>query len=233
MTLQPTILISRPKEDGDALAQQLAQSDPDVRTIIAPVLEIVETSDEATHQAFDIVILTSRHAAPAAKRLYSQTPVICVGSATAQRALELGLKAISVDGTASDIIDHVLKQKVKSAIHMCGAHHRGDIAERLSAAGLTAKRQVVYSQNPLAFSSEVQADIEQINHLTVPLFSPRSAQIISKNLSHFQGRIDLVAISEICANAWSGPEPKQITISETPNAASMFRAIVAVMHRTA
>jgi uroporphyrinogen-III synthase len=232
MTLLPTILISRPKPDGEALAAQLACVNANMKCILAPALEIRHLEQPAPERNYDILVLTSRHAVAAAAKLHPHARAVCVGDATAHYANELGLNAVSVGANAQALIGHIQTLNIHSALHICGEHQRGDIVEQLLASRIQAERHIVYAQRALSFSQPVKAEVHQTPHLLIPLYSPRSAQVISQNLQEYVGKIDLIAISQNCAEAWSGPTPHQVTLASAPNAQAMFAAISPQMHRT-
>ncbi|MCA0042175.1 uroporphyrinogen-III synthase [Celeribacter litoreus] len=215
-----TVLITRPMEDARKLAAQL----PDANVICAPVMEIVPLSVPLPEQDLDFLILTSRHAVPMASG-FSHLPVVCVGTATARSAREAGFDVTDVFENADKLVAAVSEKRGKSACHLHGRHTRGDIAERLTAAGLKVASCVVYDQGAQPWSDADRDQIFASETLILPVYSPRTAKIVSKRLAEFEGFITMIAISEACVSAWSGNPPDRIVVAERPDGEAMLRAI--------
>ncbi|WP_159075303.1 uroporphyrinogen-III synthase [Celeribacter baekdonensis] len=223
--LPQTVLITRPQDDATRLAQDLRALVPGAAVLTAPVLEIVPCVPSVTTQRYDAVILTSRHAAQAAMEMFPKLTAYCVGDATAQAAQSIGLMAVSVAGSADDLIAYLAEKPLCRAIHLHGKHTRGDVAGRLTAGGLETDDAVVYDQQARTWTSEEQNSVAQAQSLVVPLYSPRSAQILSKRLEIYCGRLTLVAMSQACLDAWSGPAPICSIVAQHPDGATMKHAI--------
>ena len=130
--LPQAVLTTRPQDDATRLAQDLRALVPGVAVLTAPVLEIVPCAPSVTTQRYDAVILTSRHAAQAAMEMFPKLTAYCVGDATAQAAQSIGLMAVSVAGSADDLIAYLAEKPLCRAIHLHGKHTRGDVAGRLT-----------------------------------------------------------------------------------------------------
>lgn len=231
------VFITRPLEDAQILAQTIRIAAAHAQCIIAPAMKIVPTLHEGTDalpptSSFDLLLLTSRHAVAVAAAAYPQAKAICVGGSTTHYARNAGLKAVSADGTAADVIACVQKACAQRCLHLHGQHTRGDIAANLNAAGIQTATQVVYRQDDCKLSLDTQAQLHAAHELLVPVYSPRSAQISSRFLAGFTRSITLIAISEETGDAWSGPKPVKIVHAKRPNAQAMLEAIVPQVHKT-
>ena len=223
--LPRTVLITRPKDDANRLAQELRALVPGINVLIAPVLEIVPCAPKLMAEQYSAVILTSRHAAQATAEAFPKLTAYCVGDATAQAVRALGVTAVSVAGSADDLISHLAGKSLSRAIHLHGKHTRGDVARRLTASGIETHEAVVYDQRARTWTSEERDSVAQAQSLVVPLYSPRSAQILSKRLEIYTGPLTLVAMSQACIDAWSGPVPICSVVAQRPDGATMTQAI--------
>ncbi|WP_215943277.1 uroporphyrinogen-III synthase [Pacificibacter marinus] len=218
-------LISRPMEDAKALKRALLLMNPSIKIILAPALEIVPIAYDLKTDVFDAIILTSKHAVPAAAKITSMTPILCVGDTTAQTARTFGLRAVSAAGNAKDLIELVQASGATKVLYLRGAHVQADMEFELSLAGIETKSVVVYRQDSCEFSHEIQQSLLAATDLLVPVYSARSARIVSENLNGFAGDITLIAISETAANGWSGPVPHHTVYAKSPNFEAMVAAI--------
>jgi uroporphyrinogen-III synthase len=223
--LPTTVLISRPMEDAIALKRAILSMKPSTQIVLAPALAIVPVAYDLQTDVFDAIILTSKHAALAAARITSMAPALCVGDTTAQMARSLGLRAVSAAGNAKDLIELVHANGVSRVLYLRGAHVQTDIGFELSLAGIETKSVIVYRQDPCDFSQEVQQSLLTATDLLVPVYSARSARIVSSNLRGFAGKVTLVAISETAANGWIGPKPHHVFYANAPNSEAMMLAI--------
>lgn len=223
--LPTTVLISRPMTDAEALKQAVLSMDSEAQVVLAPAIEIVPMAYDVLDERFDALILTSKHAAAAAAAIAPDARVFCVGDTTAQAAVDLGLKTTSAAGNAQTLIDLVRKSEVSKALYLRGAHVHTDLETELNSAGIETKSTIVYRQSDCVFSPQILHDIAQAPTLLVPVYSARSAKIVSQNLAGFAGQITLVAISEHAVTGWSGPEPHYVVTANAPNSAAMLEAI--------
>lgn len=223
--MSATVLITRPREDAERLADALRAAHQGVGVIIASVMEIVPRSFAPVQGQPDMILLTSRHAVEAAIS-FGDLPVICVGDATAEAARERGLDAKSVAGTADDLVAAVIASSARAPLHLRGYHTRGDVTARLCAAGLEADERVVYAQEAVAWDADTQARVSLAPSLVVPLFSPRNAKLVAARLTETcAADLHLVCISKATLDAWDGPTPLSQTVAARPDFTSMITAI--------
>ncbi|GAA3858773.1 uroporphyrinogen-III synthase [Celeribacter arenosi] len=198
---------------------------PNLDVIVAPAMKIVTLSGDFPEHGYEATLLTSRSAVAAARQHFPDIAAYCVGDATAQEARDAGLSAVSAAGAAPDLIGLILKDGLKKVVHLRGAHSRGEIAQKLTSAGVQTDSIVVYDQVERAWKDKEIERIENTHRLIVPVFSPRSSALIGSRLASYRGKITLIAISKAARDEWSGPKPKHIEIAEKPDAPAMKAAI--------
>lgn len=223
--LPPTVLISRPKDDAERLKKAILSTYPAAQIIMAPAISIISVPFERPSTIFDAVVMTSKHAIHAAVNIAPQTPAICVGDATARAARAAGLTALSAKGTAQDLLDLVRKSNVSKVLYLRGQYVQKNLESELNLAGIETESRIVYQQNANEFSAQALQDLSASPALLVPIYSARSALIVSQNLIDFKGEITVVAISKPAAQGWSGLKMDKIVYADAPNSRAMLVAI--------
>ena len=138
----------------------------------------------------EVILLTSRHAAPALislQELSRDIPVFCVGSATAATVRAAGFNhVISGDSDASALISFITQQCQPGAniLYLAGEDIRIDIGFLLNAQQMKCRKFITYkavSRNILDWSLVESLKKETVKG--VVFFSPRSAQIANALLA--------------------------------------------------
>lgn len=225
--MRATVLITRPTEDAARLATELRALVSEVRCLCLPVFEIIDTEFIPPNTAYDAIIVTSRHAVRAAA-VFRGVPAYCVGDATAVAAQNMGCRTISAQGTAADLVALLSQTGVKTALHLHGEHTRGDVARRLTETGVITDAVVVYRQKERRWATGERAQVEQCEALIVPLYSPRTAELVSINLTEYRGALTLVAISNATVEVWKGPKPDRVIVADRPDGDAMKKAIASL-----
>ena len=145
-----------------------------------------------------------------------------MGERTARRASEFGAKADCLGENVDAFLERV-KDIQGPAIHLRGKHSRGELASRARRQGIEMAEQVVYDQVRQDLSAEAQQVLWR-GIAVVPVFSPRTAGLVSKYDVGF-GTI-VIAISEATAEAWNGPGV--IRIAHRPDATAMSKMVAEV-----
>ncbi|GAB4283103.1 MAG: uroporphyrinogen-III synthase [Roseovarius sp.] len=246
-----SILITRPAEAAERLAEELAaRLGAQARLVISPLMRI-ETLPEAVPGpgAAGTLVLTSAHAVaairaalagasgasgapgasgasepfgPPAARCY------CVGTATAAAARALGLEAVDGGGSAESLLARLCADRPPGPIlYLRGEHVAADLAAQLRAAGLAAHQAVVYRQRPLALTAEARALLDGPSPVIVPLFSPRSAALF---FAAAQGAapLYLAAISHNVAARVPPGRAARLVVAPAPDGAAMLATIAAL-----
>ena len=224
-----TLLLTRPRPAAERFAGELqAVTGPFAEVIVSPVLQIVPSGafPDIPHTAS--VAFTSENAVAIAEgRLAPGRRAYCVGDRTAEAARQAGFDAISAGGDADDLAALLAAQPpAGEVVHLSGAHQRGDLAERLAAAGLAARRETVYDQAPAPLSRAARGALAGPRPVLLPLFSPRSAVLASAEAQVARAPLLLAALSPTVAAAWTGPEPAATATAAHPDAQALVGTIV-------
>ena len=218
----PTLIVTRPEPGGSAFVARLGRP-----AILSPVMA-PEMRDVSLPVA-DALILTSPMAVEALRRLGADLPgrAFCVGDATAAAARDLGLQADSAAGDAEALLALILRARPQGRLlHVCGAETRGDLVARLQAAGFAAMAQVVYAQHPHPLTAQAVAALRGGAPVLLPVFSPRTAQILAAELDRIAATAPLwiVAISDAAA-APLRDLATRLEVAARPDAEAMAAAV--------
>jgi len=232
-SLAPTVLLTRPAAQSASFAQSLQARVGGLRVVVSPLMATVFHTVTLPKEPLQGVILTSQTGAEAAGRLRTQLPDLayCVGDRTAQVAREAGFRVQSAQGDAEALLALILREKPQALIHLRGREARGDLAQRLSAAGVFTQERVVYAQDAQRLSDEAVSVLSGKAPVLVPLFSPRSAEILGTAWQGLATHAPLVvvAISQAVAECAQFCPTKPV-LSAHPDAPSMLDAVLAQLH---
>lgn len=176
------------------------------------------------------IILTSQTGAEAAARMKADLPdlAFCVGDRTAEAARAAGFAVQSAQGDAEDLLRLILGQSRGPMVHLRGREARGDLARRLSAAGVPTTEIVVYAQEEQPLTEEAMALLTGSAPVVVPLFSPRSAEILGAFCQTIAALAPLTVIAmspAVAAVARYAAGPPRI--ARHPDGESMLDEVVA------
>lgn len=236
----PTILVTRPAPDGAGFAEQLraAGADP----VLTPVMHIRccgERPDLAGVGALAFTSANGVRAFAAAAPDERSLPVFAVGETTASTARHCGFVDVraaggDVDSLAQAIISGAAAGDFAGVVlHVAGTARAGDLAAALGAAGIGARRAVLYEAAPatkLTAAAEAALAAEPPADGAV-LFSPRSAAIFVDLVrrSGLEGRLQGViaaCLSEAVAAAASATAWRRIVVAEKPNGESLLSTLL-------
>lgn len=221
--------MTRPKPQSARFAGRLRAAHPDLEIVISPLLVPRFLRPEIPPGA-QALILTSETGAEAARRIAAKVPdlprrAFCVGGRTAQAASDAGFEASSAAGDAEALLSMILAQHpAPPLLHLHGRETRGDLAERLSSAGIETFSAVAYEQNLHPLTPEGVALLQGAAPVVAPVFSPRSALALVAEYARIGGSAPLipVAISPAAAVAFRGTD---VTIAARPDGEAMLAAI--------
>lgn len=217
---KPIILLTRPLPQSEQFAEELRNNGFAGDLVISPLLDITGTAADIDLTGYGGVVFSSRNAidfAPA-----GNMPAFCVGDKTAEKARSAGWEAVSANGDADDLVKTVIRANTAGKLlHLRGEHSRGDIAKRLSQAGIETDERVVYQQNERPLSEQAIGALSGKNPVILPLFSPRTARLFTK-LGPFQAPLHAVAMSEAVAQEMQNLDLRQLVVAAKPTAASML-----------
>ena len=232
----PTVLLTRPAAQARDAAAALRAARPGLRVVVAPLLDIAPRALTVAAQDYAGLIFTSVNgvAGFAAQSDLRDRPVWSVGDATARAAAAAGFAAPVTAGPAGGDAESLLRllQEARPSaplLHLRGRHARGDLAPRLTAAGLRCDAAVVYEQVALPLSAMGQALLAGRGPVVLPLYSPRSARLAAEACEQAPTTAPLhpVAISPAAAAAWSHLRPELPSLASRPDGAAMLRAVLA------
>ncbi len=143
------ILITRPEHDAAATADLVAARGFD--PVIAPVIA-VRPRRIAPRGRFDAVLVTSRNAIEALPERLRATPLLAVGSATAERARAAGFAAVrDAAGDAAALLA-LARDSLPAGARLLFAHGLGQgdaLAGSLAEAGFVVTRRCAYAAGPV------------------------------------------------------------------------------------
>lgn len=223
-----TLLLTRPRPASDRFARQLAAATgPFAEVIVSPLLRIVPSGAVPPVPPWAELAFTSENAVTvAAPHLPAGRRAWCVGDRTADAARAAGLDAVSAGGDAAALAALLARDPPGGEIlHLSGAHQRGDLVERLAAAGLPARRVAIYDQVPAPLGSAARRALGGRRPVLLPLFSPRSAALAGEQAAGAAAPLLLAALSPAVASAWTGPEARAAITAERPDAGALAAAV--------
>jgi uroporphyrinogen-III synthase len=141
-----------------------------------------------------------------------------------------GWVAIQSGANADDLVAHFVSEPVINRLfHLSGLHTRGDIAERLRAAGMTVEHVALYDQRLMTLSPEAVEVIAQ-RDVIAPLFSPRTAAQFAKMAPRLTST-HVIALSQAVADAMGSLPLGGLIIADHPDARSMGAALADLILR--
>lgn len=231
------ILITRPGEDGMALAEVLKTSG--IETVVEPLLAIKHINgpmlDVHTVQA---LLLTSANGARALARRTDRRdiPVYAVGDSTATRARREGFAQVhSAAGNVEALVGLVkdlLNPKDGPLLHIAGSEVAGDLIGLLETVGFNCTREVLYEAIPeRTLKSSTIAALKDRQIDAVTLYSPRSAEnfvglIRKARLVRSCRKITAVCLSQAVAAKINEIQWLNILIAAEPNQDALLKLVI-------
>ena len=174
------ILVTRPREDGEAIAALLAGRGH--QALLAPLLETRWLDGPAPDLSGVAAILaTSANGVRALVRRTERRDiaVFAVGPQTAQEAKDAGFARVeNAEGDAKALAEAVPRWLASGLLlHVCGEDGAGNLAEDLTARGYAVRREVLYAVEALPLAGEVAEALRDGALDGALFFSPRSARI--------------------------------------------------------
>ena len=224
---RPILLMTRPRAASERFVAGL---DPDalagVEVLHAPLMEIAMRPDPVDLGAVRGLIFTSANgvAAAAARCTRRDIPAFCVGPGTTRAARQAGWPAQQAGIDADSLVAELQRRRPDAPLlHIRGSHARGDIAARMSRAGIPTHAQVLYDQRACEIPAGALARISQAGDVIAPLFSPRSARLFRAAMP---ARPYLVAaLSPAVAQQAAAPPGWSVHVCDAPDGAAMTRLV--------
>ncbi len=229
----PIVLLTRPAAQAAEFGQSLGEN---ANVLISPMLEIRPIEFAVDIDQYTALLFASRNAVMAAARCLdlSGKMAITVGERTAQAARQMGMSAMAANGGADGLIS-VARQTYPDGklLFFRGRHTRGQVAETLISLGIDTDFVVSYEQIPLKLNADAQTALRGDRSVLLPLFSPRTTDILSSEVLRCRPRapMELIAMSQEILAAWAGPEPVVTSIASERTSAAMKQMILGRIER--
>jgi len=225
---KPTLLLTRPRRESEKFYLLCSPRMPSLpELVISPAFEVEPINVDIELDKYSTLIFTSANAVRILADTYElhERVAICVGDKTAATAAMRGMRAISADGTAEDLIQLITDIRPNPPLlHVRGERARGDIDIRLTEAGLTTEVAIVYSQSAKPLSGAARTALAGDTAIVLPVFSPRSAELICRQIPDQAAPLHVVAMSDAVEAAWTAPRAS-MTVATTPDARAMAEAV--------
>jgi uroporphyrinogen-III synthase len=220
------ILVTRPREEGEATARRLAAMGH--QTLLAPLLSVKFLDGAPLDLAgIQAVLVTS---ANGARALVRRTPnrhaaIFAVGPQSAAAAREAGfLRVQSAAGDAAALAQAVARWADPRAgvlLHAAGEEASGALCERLTAHGFQTRRENLYRMEKAARLPPQAVDAIRQNEVDAALFfSPKSAALFAECVARAgltTDRLIAICISDDTAQAFKGLSFAELRIASRPD----------------
>jgi len=230
------LLVTRPREQAEALADRLRTAGHDV--IIDPMLGIRFLDiDLPPLDGVQAILLTSRNGARALAQSTERRDVaiLAVGDATAEAARAEGFASVqSAEGDAEDLIalaSRVLSPSEGRVVHVSGFDIAEDVAAALAARGFEAARIPAYeAETASRLSSETQSALRAEGLDAVLLHSPRAAKtfaalVESGGLADRLNSVNALVLSEQVAAAVRQLPWRDLRVAARPTEEALLELI--------
>ncbi|MEI8395910.1 MAG: uroporphyrinogen-III synthase [Rhodospirillaceae bacterium] len=230
------VLITRPREDAEALATILESRDH--RVLIEPMLEIVYRDDPGLVIAgLQGLLFTSANGVRAFERASADRtlPVYAVGDSTAGAARAAGFATVlSAAGDVGALAERVAAQCRPgdgALLHVAASVLAGDLSALLERAGFSVRREVLYEARPAArLSAETAAALAAEEIDSVLLYSPRTAWALvglvkMAGLEAACAGVTALCLSAAVAEAATALSWRTVLVAERPDRTSILALI--------
>ena len=222
-----TILMTRPERSARQFVQALGPLPDGFEVVHSPLIDIKTTGPLPDLERIGGVVFSSKNGVAAWRDLGGPVVDTCytIGDATADAAREIGFNPISASGAADDLVAHIIKDRpTVRLMHIHGTHTRGEIAKRLSVAGIPTDNATIYDQPLLPLSDRAKTVLAGNRPVILPLFSPRTAaQFVAEAAPN--APVLVAALSESVAKPLENINFTSLVIAEEPNSPSMICSV--------
>ena len=221
--MKPLLVLTRPEPQSREIAAALGE---DVTVIVSPVMRIVAATVLPDLQDYAGIILTSANGVVpgldlAGKRAY------CVGKRTGKAATRAGAEVALTARDANDLVARI--ETGGPLLHLRGQHARGNISYRMNSAGIETHEAVIYAQEALPLTLEARLALEGNGPVILPLYSPRSAQLVGEQIGTPGTHVQTISMSDAVARAWRAATGAGSVVVDTPIGESMLIGIHAAL----
>ena len=216
------LLLTRPEQQSRDFAVECEKAlHRSIPKVISPVLKIEPVVTTTDLDGYKTLIVTSRHAVEQLGKQLNNRRIVTVGEQTARLASDFGAHATCLGHDVERLLEK-REQIAFPAAHLRGVHSRGCLAKRLSETGVATDEYIIYDQVEQPLNDEGKTAL-QSGEAVVPVFSPRSAKILSAYGAHPNTRV--LAISKAARDAWQAPGV--CSVASQPDRQAMLELVVA------
>ncbi|WP_380055821.1 uroporphyrinogen-III synthase [Falsihalocynthiibacter sp. SS001] len=221
----PILLLTRPLGAAEDFVKRLKMP-TDAQFILAPLMRIETLS---APQEFEAAVLTSRNGvvSEGVGRV-----AYCVGARTAERAIEQGYEVRHTALDAERLVAWLVSNPPENdLLHMRGEYARGEIAKRLSDAGIRCDEQIVYRQVATPLTQEAFEVLRRDQDVLIPLFSPRSATLFVEECTRLgldlreNKHAKIIALSQDVAHCIPKQLSANIVVCSEPSGDKMLQIV--------
>tara|TARA_R110002049_G_scaffold117332_2_gene270431 strand:+ start:5293 stop:5997 length:705 start_codon:yes stop_codon:yes gene_type:complete len=229
---QPVLLMTRPRQSAERFVARLDQALVACADVVySPLIRIVPLGSAPALDGYAGVIFSSangvEHAAAGEGRL-----AYCVGDTTRRRAEMAGWRAKLAGQTAEELIATLPRMGAMGPLlHLAGRHRRGDIAENLTAAGLTCDVTAIYDQLLQPLTPQAKGCFQGKSPVLVPLFSPRTSRQLDAELPT-GARAIVVTLSAAVADPIRQRSGIECHVAAAPTGSNMIEGVENLLRRT-
>ena len=223
------ILVTRPLEDGEAIAEKLRAMGH--QPLLAPLLSTdFHDGPEPDFTGIQAILASSANGIRALIRRTTRRdlPIFAVGPQTAEEAQKAGFAVVkNANGDAVVLAQATMRWTTPDAgalLHVCGEEAPGTLGEMLAAHGFTVRRCALYAVHPAAaLPVEVQAALKQQGLEAALFFSPRSARVFCDLAAGLPlATLTAFCISPVTAGALEGRGFARVLAAPAPNQAALL-----------
>ncbi len=216
-----TLLLTRPEPQSKSfLVECEALLGRRVPVVVSPLLEIVPRGNLADLSRFATIAVTSGNAVRCLADSLAGRRVVTVGIKTCELARSFGAMATCLGDSVAAFLDEA-SEIVGPVVYGRGVHTRGDLAAGLRSLGIEVEEAVLYDQVARALSPAARALIVGDEPVVLPLFSPRTADLMSQY--EVTAPLKVVAMSDAVREAWG--RDGDVEVADEPTARAMSRAV--------
>lgn len=233
---RPILLMTRPAAQSARFAHDVAARAPGLALVVSPVIEIVPRHLGHRPDAYAGLVFTSESGVAAFASAWAGRthPVWCVGTRTADAARAAGFACVASaadgGGDAEALLRLLLDAQPRTPLlHVRGAFARGDLAPRLTAAGLLCEGCILYDQEARPLTPQARTALRGSVPVVLPLFSPRSATLCADGVAGATAPLRPAAISPAAARAWQALRPEPPVVADRPDSAAMLDAVCGIV----
>lgn len=218
---EATLLLTRPEPQSLAfLADCEAALGRQIASVISPLIGIEPVGEVPDMDSFETIAVTSGNAVRHLGDRLAGRRVVTVGAKTAELAREAGAAAVCLGESVAEFLENTGEVQ-GPVLHARGVHTRGDVVGGLRNLGINAEEAVIYDQVALPLSDEAKALLGGEMRVIAPLFSPRTADLLSRE--EILAPVTVIAMSEAVHKAWR--REGDVRLADFPTAEAMKRAV--------